>query len=169
MMLDIIRQKQVILSRISSSDIESQFNDRTSREFDFIRKYETKLQRALINIELNERIMIKKIIDDFQRFLRNTIVIVDTLNLIIRDLASMQRIITSRKARTSLEDQMIAKDEVIKVSQCRDLCSVRKKKEEEKLRRKKERDAKKANKILTQLNNIRFLLDQDLSIEQTNE
>ncbi len=57
MMLDIIRQKQVILFRISNSDIESRFNDLTSRELDSIRKYEAKLQRALINIELNECII----------------------------------------------------------------------------------------------------------------
>jgi hypothetical protein len=164
-MLDIIRQKQVIRSRISSSDIESRFNDRTSRELDSIRKYETKLQRALINIELNERIMIKKMIDDFQRFLINTMMTVDTLNLITRDLEVMQRIITSRKARASLEDQMAAKSEVIKISQCRKLCSIRKKKEKEKLKRKEERDAKKASKIsLIQLNNIRFLLDQGLLV-----
>jgi hypothetical protein len=82
MMLDIIRQKQIILFRTSSFDIESRFNDRTSRELDSIRKYEIKLQRALINIELNEKIMIKKMIDDFQRFLRDMIMTVDTLNLI---------------------------------------------------------------------------------------
>ncbi len=95
---------------------------------------------------------------------------VDTLNLITRDLEVMQRVITSRKARVSLEDQMIAKSEIIKISQCRKLCSIRKKKEKEKLKRKEKRDAKKASKIsLTQLNNIRFLLDQNFLIEQINE
>jgi hypothetical protein len=38
------------------------------------------------------------------------------------------------------------------------------------LKRKEKRDAKKASKIwLTQLNNIRFLLDQSPLIEQINE
>ncbi len=169
MVLDIIRQKQAVRPRTPSPGIEPRFNDRTPRGPDSIRKYGAKLQRALTNIGPNGGTMTKKVVDGFQRFLRGTMVAADTLDLTTRDLASMQRATTSRKARASLGGQVAAKGGVIKVSQCRELCSVRKKKEEERLRRKEERDAKKANKAPTQLDNIRFLLGQGPQIEQTNE
>jgi hypothetical protein len=168
--LDIIRQKQAIRPRISSPGIEPRFNDRTSRGPDSIRKYGAKLQRALTNIGPNGGTMTKKVVDGFQRFLRGTMVAADTLDLITRDLEVMQRAITSRKARASLGGQVATKGEVIKVSQCRELCSIRKKKEKEKLKRKEERDAKKASKAPpTQLDNIRFLLGQGSLVEQINE
>ncbi len=69
-----------------------------------------------------------------------------TLDLVPRDLESMQRATKSRKTRASLGDQVAARGGVIKASQCRELYFIRKKKEEEKLNRKEEREVKKANR-----------------------
>jgi hypothetical protein len=150
MMLDVIRQKQINQqqSRTLSSDLDLiNFANRTSQESNSIRKYDSKLLLTLHNIELDENNMNQKTVQRFQRFVRDSMTVVSTLNLITRDLEVMQRVITSRKARASLENQMTAKSEIIKISQCRELCSIRKKKEKEKLKRKEKRDAKKASKI----------------------
>ena len=78
----------------------------------------------------------------------------------------MQKVTTSRKSRVALGGQVGAKSEVIKVSQCRELCSIRQKKEEEKARRKEQREANKAKKASsTHLDNVRFLLGQSPLVE----
>ncbi len=142
MMLEIIRQKQIIQLRTLSSD-SINFANRTSQKSNSIRKYDSKLLLTLHNIESDEDNMNQKTMHRFQQFVQDAMIIVNTLNLIIRDLESMQRVIKSRKTRASLEDQVIAKSVFIKISQCRKLCSIQKKKEKKRLKRKKERDAKK--------------------------
>ena len=123
-----------------------------------IRKFGHKLQRALTAAGPIGGWMNKKTVDGFQKFIRASITSANTLDLTTRDLQQVQKATTSRKSRAALGGQVAAKGRVIKVSQCRELCSTRQKKEEEKARRKEQREANKGKKALsTQLDNVRFL------------
>ena len=160
--LDIIREKQAVRNQVRtpSPGPELKFHERTPHGPESIRRYGRKLQRALQNVGPNGGSMNKQVVEGFQRYLRGTITAADTHDLIARDLGVMQKASASRKTRASLSGQVAAKGGVIKASQCRELGSIRKKKEEERLKRKEERDAKKAkNAPPTQLANIAFLID----------
>ena len=111
--------------------------------------------------------MNKKTVDGFQNFIRASITSANTLDLTRRDLQQVQKASTSRKSRAALGGQVATKGGGIKVSQCRELCSIRQKKEE-KARRKEQRETNKGGKASsTQLDNIRFLLGQGPLVEQT--
>lgn len=166
--LDIIRQrisKNAHNFRTPSS--QSQLVERTPQDPESIRKFEKKITRALKDVESNgsDITMIKKSVDRFQRYVRGTMIAANTLNLIIRDLIMMQQASMKRKTRAELADTVASKKEVMKISQCRELCSIRQKKEKEKLKRKTKRKAKKANQatqsLLNELATIAYLIERD--------
>ena len=175
MVLDVIRQKQAAALEIRNeprtpSPLPLQFHERTPRGPESIRKFGHKLQRALTAAGPIGGWMDKKTVDGFQKFIRASITSANTLDLTTRDLQQVQKATTSRKSRAALGGQVAAKGGVIKVSQCRELCSIRQKKEEEKARRKEQREANKGKKASsTQLDNVRFLLGQGLLVEQTEQ
>lgn len=100
----------------------SQFQESYITWIEFNKNWKWKMQRALQNIEPIEKIMKKKTVKRFQRFSREAMTVVNILNLITRDLESTQRVIKLRKSRARLKGQMVAMNEVIIISQCRELC-----------------------------------------------
>lgn len=78
---------------------------------------------------------------------------VNTLDLTARDLDMRQRAVAGRTVRTRLGGTVAAKGRVLKESHCRELCSVRQEKKQEKPKRSKERKVKKPGKAGT---NARF-------------
>ncbi|MCJ1464677.1 hypothetical protein MMC07_003290 [Pseudocyphellaria aurata] len=109
-------------------------------------KYGEKLQRAIT------RGGPKAIIapEQLQRFIKGSIANALKLELVDRDLKAIQEATAARQKRASLGGTVASKAGVIKASQCRELCSKRKKKEEEQARKKKEREEKKAEKARVQ-------------------
>lgn len=90
---------------------------------------------------------------------------VNTLDLATRDLDMIQRAKARRTARAGLGGTVAAKGRVIEVCQCRELCSIHQKKKEEKMKRKTEREAKKASQatqsLLNGLATIAYLMGRD--------
>lgn len=172
MILDIIRKKSIKISafqiRTFSSSFSFQLIKTTSRGLKIIKQFERKLKQILKNVDSGENITITKMIDKFQRFVREIITSVDILNLIIRDLNIIQRVKTTRKIRFGLSDQVIAKERIIKISQCKKLCSICQKKKE-KAKRKKQQKTKKTKssikkKSLLSLTIIGYLFIWALSL-----
>ncbi len=73
------------------------------------------------------------------RFIRGSITAAHTLDITARDLQAIQEAAASRGKRDSQSGTVAAKFEVVKVSDCRELASVRAKKEEEKAERAEKR------------------------------
>lgn len=114
----------------------------------YIENYGRKIQKALDKVR-NVGWINRRTSEGIDRFIRGAKVIIaaNSLDLTSRDLEQMQTATAAPKSRAKLGGQVASKASVMKVSQCRELCSIRQKKEEEKERRKLERDAKKAEKI----------------------
>lgn len=142
-----------------------QFHARTPQRPDSVEKYGRKLQKALTKVGPFGGYMNRKTVEGFERFVRGAITTANSLNLATRDLEQLQKATAARKSRAKFGNQMASKGGVIKVSQCRELYSIRQKKEEEKAQRKKTREEKKAAK--SQIFNIEFLLNSN-PIEQIN-
>ena len=102
--------------------------DITPKSPEFIRRFEEKIKRTLKNIEPNENSLDKKNVDRIQRYVRDIFIVVSTLDLIFRDLDAMQRAFMKRKTRAGLTDTIAAKRKIMKINQCKKLCSIRQKK-----------------------------------------
>ena len=61
-----------------------------------------------------------------QRFIRGSIASAHTLQLTARDLKAMQDATTARAKRASLGGQVAQKGGMIKISECRELCWIKK-------------------------------------------
>ena len=133
MMLNIIRERQNRELRTFSPSPSSLF-ERTSRGPESIVKYDKELARAFAQTRSNSGVNKTAI----ERFIRGSIAFAHSHTIVARDLESMRFAVTSRKCRNALRGTIAAKGEVIKVSECRELCSKRKEKKKEKARRKKE-------------------------------
>ena len=175
MVLDIIRQKVVKSAyQPRTPSPPPQLVERTPQGPESIRRFGRKLERGLKDVGSNGGTMTKKVVDRFQRFVRGAIISADALDLATRDLDMIQRARISRQARAGLGGQVAAKGGVMKVSQCRKLCSIRQKKEDEKVKRKEERDAKKKSGIGPKKNAsaslaaIEYLLDLGLKPDLIN-
>ena len=168
MMLDIIRQRIVKNAcQLRTPSPQPQLIERIPTGPEFIRKFGAKIERTLKEVGLNGGIMTRKTVDRLQRYVRGTVTAVSTLDLTARDLDQMQQAFMKRKTRAGLAGTVAAKGGVMKVSQCRKLCSIRQK-EEEKMKRKTEREAKKASQatqsLLNGLATIAYLIGwEDLS------
>lgn len=57
----------------------------------------------------NNFIMKKKIVNQFQRYVRKTIIVVNTLNFIIKNFIMMQQTFIKRKIREKLIDTITSK------------------------------------------------------------
>ena len=128
MIFDIIRQKisnLIYQFRIFNSQFQLiKFFFKKSKS---IKKFEQKIERALKNIESNENTMIKKNVDQIQRFVQSTMTAVNTLNFIIRDFNMFQRVTSIRRICAELINTVAAKKRVMKINQCRELCFIRQK------------------------------------------
>ncbi len=80
------------------------------------------------------------------RFIRGSMTAAHTLDITARDLQAIQEAAASRGKRDSQPGTVAAKFEVVKVSDCRELASVRAKKEEEKAERAEKRKEKAKSK-----------------------
>ena len=159
MMLNIIREKIRRDLRTFSSFFLSLF-DRIFRSSESIVKYNKELQCAFAQIKSDDESTVNKTI--MKRFIRDFIVSTHFMTLVTRDLLFIQMIISSRSKRISLTSTIAAKREVIKISECRDLCSKRKTKKNEKAKRKKKREKKKTQKSQNfMFNQIDYLLRVD--------
>lgn len=85
--------------------------------------------------------------------MRDTLIAVNTLDLIAQDLDFIQRAFMKRQARAKLAGTVAAKREVIKVSQCRKLYFICQKKKKEKTKQKAKRKAKKSSQATQSLPN----------------
>ena len=166
MVLDIIRQKiSTSAFQPRTPSPQPQLVERTPKGPEPIRKFGQKITRALKDVGLKGGTMTRKNVDRFQHYVRGTLIAANTLDLTTRDLNMIQRASTTRRARAGLAGTVAAKGGVMKVSQCRELCSIRQKKEEEKLKRKAEREAKKSSQTAQASTNglatIAYLIGRD--------
>lgn len=166
MVLDIIRQKiSNSAHQLRTPSPQPQLVERTPKGPESIRKFGQKIERALRNIGPNGGTMTRKNVDRVQRFVRGTMTAANTLDLTTRDLNMFQHASSARRTRAGLAGTVAAKGGVMKVSQCRELCSIRQKKEEEKMKRKADREAKKASQATQSLPNrlatIAYLIGRD--------
>ena len=69
----------------------------------------------------NEESLTKKIVDLFERFVRDIITAVSTLDLATRDLDMIQQVFLIRRSRAGLAGTIAAKEGVMKVNQCEEL------------------------------------------------
>jgi len=76
------------------------------------------------------------------RFIRGSMTAAYTLDITARDFQAIQEAAASRVKRDGQPGTVAAKFEVVKVSECRELASVRAKKEEEKAKRAEKRKEK---------------------------
>ena len=173
MVLDKIRRRIVSRShQPRTPSPQPQLVERTPKGPELIRKFGEKIERALKDVESDGGTITitRKSVDRFQRYVRGTMTAANTLDLTTRDLDMMQRASMKRKTRAGLAGTVAAKGGVMKVSQCRELCSIRQKKEEEKMKRKAEREAKKASQATQSLPNglatIAYLIDRDSPSEE---
>ena len=129
MVLDIIRRKITASAhQLRTSGPQPQLVERTPKGPESIRKFGQKIERALKDIGPNGGTMTRKNVDRFQRFVRGTMTAANTLDLATRDLNMIQRASSARRSRAGLAGTVAAKGGVMKVSQCRELCSIRQKK-----------------------------------------
>lgn len=117
-------------------------NQRTPQGPNSVIKYGEKLQRAFAKAGSNAIVHPEQM----QRFIRGSIATALKFQLADRDLKAIQEATSLRQKRASLGGQVASKAGVIKASQCREICSKRKQKEEEQARKKKEWEGKKAEK-----------------------
>ena len=131
-------------------------NQRTPHGPESVVRYGRKLQRAIAKAGPNDKLEVQQV----ERFVRGSVASAHALDLTARDLHAMQEAASSRQKRAVLGGQVASQGGIIKVSQCRELCSKRKQKEEEKAKRKKAREEKAAEKKKdSQLNQIAFLIN----------
>lgn len=141
-MLNILRQKiNNNTHKFRIFNFQSQLIKRISKNSELIKKFEEKIKRALKHesSDKNIIIMIKKNVDCFQRYERNTMIIVNTLNFIIKNFIMIQQVFMKRKIRAKLNWHNCIKKKIMKINQCRKLCFIRQKKKKWSERRNKKR------------------------------
>lgn len=173
MVLDKIRRRIVNRSHQPRTfSPQPQLVERNSKGPESIKKCGQKITCALKDVGSDKGtiIMIRKSVERFQRYVRGIMTAANTLDLITRDLDMIQRAFMKRKTRAGLAGTVAAKGGVMKVSQCRELCSICQKKEEAKMKQKAEREAKKASQATQSLFNglatIAYLIGQGPSPEE---
>ncbi len=135
--LEKVRANQLTRAlRISSSSSLPLLH--TPKESDSIIRHDRMLQKKLAKIRHYDGIDLIHM----DRFIRGSMTAAHTLDITVRDLQAIQEAAASRGKRDSQLGTVAAKFEVVKVSDCRELASVRVKKEEKKAKRAEKRKKK---------------------------
>jgi len=113
----------------------------TPKGSDSIIKHDRMIQKKLAKVGHYDEIDLIHM----NRFIRGSMTAAHTLDITVRNLQVIQKAAASRSKRDSQPETVAAKFEVVKVSECRELASVRAKKEAEKAKRAEKRK-KKAKK-----------------------
>ena len=170
MIFDIIRQKiNNSTHQFRTLSLQFQLVKKIFKKSKFIKKFEQKIERALKNIGSNKNIMIKKNVDRVQRFVRSTMTVVNTLNFIIRDLNMFQRVSFARRIRAELINTIAAKKKIMKINQCRKLCSIRQKKKKKiktKTKTKKKKTSQITQSLINEFATIAYLIERNDSSDQ---
>ena len=123
--LDKIREKE---ARLRESVIRTPsppplpLNQRTPHGPESVVRYGRKLQRAIAKAGPNDKLEVQQV----ERFVRGSVASAHALDLTTRDLHAMQEAASSRQKRAVLGGKVASQGGIIKVSQCRELCSKRK-------------------------------------------
>ena len=139
--------------RISSSFSLSLLH--TSKKPDSIIRHDRMIQKKLAKIDHYDEIDLIHM----NRFIQGSMTATHTLDITVRDLQIIQKAAASRGKRDSQLETVAAKFEVVKVSDCRELTSVRVKKEKKKTKRIEKRKKKtKSKKQSFDVTTTEFLL-----------
>ena len=131
------------------------------RRVKFIKKFEQKIERTLKNIESNKNIMIKKNVDRIQRFVRNTMIVVNTLNFIIRNFNMFQRVTSIRRIRVELTDTVAVKKKSWKSINAENYILYVKKKWNERRNKKRKKTNQITQSLINEFVTIAYLIEQN--------